>query len=329
VGAFDWSRGGRRPRQSPDGGIHPRSGPTCCRQNPRLPPNQINGLLSVIVEDVSSERVAIGTVLASLPAVGIATAWLGGQRTSPEFGNKLSVMYSDAINRHVSARTHRTYPHPHTHRTHPHLHTARTRTCTHTARTRTHTHTYPHLHTHHTHPHTHTARTRTHANMRLWRLTRSGAGVCCARWCGRRLRVVVCAAQVPHASMAFHNGDPQARAHLAYPATPVPEGLRELMRASQESANGALLVSARARTHTHTHAHTRTHTHARTHTRRSNSACAAERVLQGTQRPALARGRSRGRRRGGGGGGDHHDRLRCVSIVYRHCRQIPPSSRWM
>jgi hypothetical protein len=31
----------------------------------------------------------IGTVLASLPAVGIATAWLGGQRTSPEFGNKL------------------------------------------------------------------------------------------------------------------------------------------------------------------------------------------------------------------------------------------------
>jgi hypothetical protein len=90
---------------------------------------------TVIVEDVSSERVAIGTVLASLPAVGIATAWLGGQRTSPEFGNKLSVMYSDAINRHVSARTHRTYPHPHTHCTHPHTHCtyphapAHTRTC--------------------------------------------------------------------------------------------------------------------------------------------------------------------------------------------------------
>jgi hypothetical protein len=47
----------------------------------------------------------IGTVLASLPAVGIATAWLGGQRTSPEFGNKLSVMFTDAIHRHVRAHT--------------------------------------------------------------------------------------------------------------------------------------------------------------------------------------------------------------------------------
>ena len=59
------------------------------------------GCASVEMEVDASRRREIGTVLASLPPVAIATAWLGGQRTSPEFTNKLSVMFSDVIRRHV------------------------------------------------------------------------------------------------------------------------------------------------------------------------------------------------------------------------------------
>jgi hypothetical protein len=47
--------------------------------------------------------------------------------------------------------------------------------------------------------------------------------------------------QVPHASKAFHEGDITAKQHLAYPAAPLPDTLRELMGAAQPSANGAFL----------------------------------------------------------------------------------------
>jgi hypothetical protein len=63
------------------------------------------GKAIVLVEDLISRRIGVGTALASLPAVAIATAWLGGEKASPEFGNKLSVLFSDDVHRHVSIST--------------------------------------------------------------------------------------------------------------------------------------------------------------------------------------------------------------------------------
>jgi hypothetical protein len=63
------------------------------------------GKAIVVVEDLGSQRRSVRTALASLPAVAIATAWLGGEKASPEFGNKLSVLFSDDVHRHVSIST--------------------------------------------------------------------------------------------------------------------------------------------------------------------------------------------------------------------------------